>query len=198
MLKVALTGGIGSGKSEAGRIFQELGATVIDSDEISREVIERGTEGFDEVIAIFGDQVLTNGNIDRKKLGEIVFSDKLLREKLEQIIHPKVKQRFDFLVSQASDSDILINQIPLLVETNGAIRFDKVIVVTAPLEKRFERLHAKGMPEYEIKRRMDSQVQDSQRLAIADYVIENNGAKEELLREVEKIFDRLKVDASNH
>ena len=91
MLTVALTGGIGSGKSVAGKFFADLGALVVDSDELSREVIDRGTKGFDEVVTTFGDEILSAGAIDRKKLAQIVFSDDAKRRKLENIIHPRVR-----------------------------------------------------------------------------------------------------------
>jgi dephospho-CoA kinase len=151
MLKVALTGGIGSGKSLVGEIFEELGATVVDSDQLSRDVIERGTPGFDEVIATFGDEILSNGSIDRAKLGSIVFCDSAKRQALEKIIHPRVREAFNEIASTIPESGILINQIPLLVETNGAKNFDLVLSVVAPIETRIERLKARGLKDYEIK-----------------------------------------------
>ena len=118
MLRVALTGGIGSGKSEAGAIFANLGAIVVDSDVLAREVIERGSTGFDEVVSAFGDQILKNGEIDRAKLASIVFEDKSKRKTLENIMHPKIREKFEDIARNANSSDILINLIPLLVETN--------------------------------------------------------------------------------
>ncbi len=196
MLLVALTGGIGSGKSLAGQYFSDLGAIVVDSDQLSREAIERGTQGFDEVLTRFGDSILTQGDIDRKKLGEIVFNDSQARLDLENIIHPLVRAMFEQIVDTADASDIVINQIPLLVETNGADRFDRVINVLSNLENRIARLQKRGLPNHEITKRIDAQVSDEERVEIADYVIENNGTEDELLREVELTYEDLKRE--NH
>ncbi len=194
MLLVALTGGIGSGKSLAGQFFADLGAIVVDSDQLSREVIERGTPGFDEVLLRFGDEILTNGDIDRKKLAAIVFEDEESRINLEEIIHPLVRKSFEILVESASEGDIVINQIPLLVETHGAERFDRVITVISPLEKRKERLKLRGLPSYEIERRISAQASDEERIEISDYIIENDGTEDDLLREVEATFEELQRD----
>ncbi len=196
MLIVALTGGIGSGKSLAGQYFSELGAVVVDSDQLSRDVIERGTDGFDEVLARFGDAILTNGEIDRKKLGEVVFSNPQSREDLENIIHPRVREAFAEIVESAEETDIVINQIPLLVETDGADRFDRVITVISTLELRIERLEKRGLPSYEITKRIDAQVSDQERIDIADFIIENNGSEDDLLREVESVFEELQRELS--
>ena len=194
MLLVALTGGIGSGKSLAGEYFAQLGAIVVDSDQLSRDVIDRGTDGFDEVIARFGDEILTNGDIDRRKLADIVFSDKSARTDLENIIHPRIREVWERLVESSKASDILINQIPLLVETNGADRFDRVISVIAAPEIRSVRLKSRGLYITEIERRMAAQASDEERIEISDYIIENNGSADELLREVEALFDQLKAE----
>lgn len=191
MLLVALTGGIGSGKSLAGEYFAELGAIVVDSDQLARDVIERGTEGFDEVLARFGDAILSNGDIDRKKLAEIIFADEDARTDLEKIIHPRIRAIWDELVETAEPSDILINQIPLLVETDGADRFDRVITVMASPEARAARLKSRGLYESEIQRRIAAQASDEERIEIADYIIENNGTPDDLLREVEAIYEEL-------
>ena len=191
MLIVALTGGIGSGKSHAGGYFQNLGAIVVDSDQLARDVIERGTPGFDEVINRFGDAILTEGDIDRRKLGEIVFENSQARVDLESIIHPRIQATFSELVAQAPEGSIIINQIPLLVETGGMDRFDRIITVISTREKRVERLKARGMSNSEITRRMQSQVSDEERIEISDFIIENHGNEENLLREVEAVYSEL-------
>jgi dephospho-CoA kinase len=194
MLLVALTGGIGSGKSLAGEYFARLGAIVVDSDQLSRDVIERGTEGFDEVISRFGDEVLTNGDIDRRKLAEIIFSDGAARRDLENIIHPRIREAWELIIESSQPTDILINQIPLLVETNGADRFDRVITVIAYPEVRTARLKSRGLYESEIQRRIAAQASDEDRIEIADYIIENNGSADDLLREVEIVFEDLQKE----
>ena len=189
MLSVALTGGIGSGKSTVAEIFEELGALVIDSDQLAREVIERGTSGYDAVLSRFGDSILKEGEIDRSALGAIVFADEKARKDLEAIIHPLVRERSEKIASRAGDSRIVINQIPLLVETSGAKRFDIVITVEADLEIRRERLRARGMKDYEISKRISAQASDEERKAIANIVITNNGSLDELTREVERVWE---------
>ena len=188
MLLVALTGGIGSGKSLAGEYFDELGAIVVDSDQLARDVIERGTPGFDEVIAEFGDEILSQGVIDRKKLGEIVFSDEVKRKKLESILHPLIRSALDEVAQSAPAGSIVINQIPLLAETGGKDRFDLVITVSTDLKVRRERLLARGLAGYEIDKRLAAQVSEAEREAIADYVLTNHGDKDALLRQVESLW----------
>ena len=189
MLKVALTGGIGSGKSVAGDFFEDLGAVVVDADQLAREVVERGTHGFDELVAAFGDEILTNGLLDRSKLAQIVFADKKELLRLEEIIHPRVLQAFEEIVKASPLDSVIIYQIPILVEKAGKDRFDYVITVTAPLEVRIARLKARGMKGYEIEARLKAQASDSQRSDIADSVFENSGDLDFLLRQVENIYE---------
>ena len=120
MKVIALTGGIGAGKSLVANYFFSLGAEVMDADQLAREAIERGSEGFDQVVLAFGDEILKDGDINRRALGEIVFSDAEKRRILESIIHPKVQQALADARKELSDDQILIYEIPLLVETNAA------------------------------------------------------------------------------
>ena len=189
MLSVALTGGIGSGKSLVAEFLAELGAVVIDSDQLARDAIERGTTGFDEVVARFGDQVLANGEIDRSKLAAIIFSDQEARNDLESIIHPRVRELANRITERAGDSAIVINQIPLLFETNGAKRFDLVITVESSLENRTARLLERGLKAYEIESRIKAQASDLQRAEIADFVIKNDGSVADLERSVNQLWE---------
>lgn len=188
MLRVALTGGIGSGKSLVGEILEELGALVIDSDQLAREVIERGSPGYEEVVTAFGDSILSEGQIDRSKLAAVVFNESDLRKKLESIIHPLVREAAEKLARKLPSGAILINQIPLLVESDGAKRFDYVVTVSADEEIRRERLRLRGLKDYEITQRMAAQVSDSEREKIANYIIRNNGSIDELTRAVEALM----------
>lgn len=188
MFKVALTGGIGSGKSTVAEMLQECGAIVIDSDQLSRDVIERGTPGYESVLAEFGDEILTDGEINRAALAEIVFKDQKKRELLEGIIHPLVRDRAESLMRNVPNNSIVVNQIPLLVETDGAKRFDYVITVSASEDVRRKRLIERGMKEYEIAKRLQAQVDDRAREAIADYVLTNNGSLDDLQRSVEDLW----------
>jgi dephospho-CoA kinase len=186
---VGLTGGIGSGKSLAAQYFSELGAIVIDADQLARSVIERGTEGFDEVILRFGDSVLKNGDIDRVKLGQIIFEDAQAKKDLENIIHPRIREEFEEAVASLNPGQVLVYEIPLLVETNAADRFDFVITVESDEQLRRERLRSRGMFHSDIEKRMASQATEVQRRAVADCVITNNSTEDELQRQVENVWE---------
>ena len=189
MLSIALTGGIGTGKSAVGEIFDELGAIVIDSDQLSRDVIERGTPGFDEVVARFGDVILVDGEISRSKLAEIVFVDEKARKDLESIIHPRVREIAERVVARAPEDAIVINEIPLLFETQGQGRFDLVITVEASDESRTKRLIDRGLKSYQIEKRISAQASRAERESISDYVIENDEGLEDLERKVRRLWE---------
>ena len=191
MRVIGLTGGIGCGKSLAAQYFSELGALVIDADQLARSAIERGSQGFDEAVSIFGDSILNNGDIDRRALGEIIFKDPDAKKKLEGIIHPFVRQQFEEAVSSLKADETLIYEIPLLVETGAQDRFDLVITVESELENRISRLRQRGMHISEIEARIAAQASREQRVEIADFLIENDGTEDELLRQVENIWDSL-------
>ena len=191
MLVVALTGGIGSGKSTVGQIFAQLGAIVIDSDQLARDVIERGSIGFNEVVAKFGDEILKNGEIDRQILASLIFKDPAKRSELEQITHPLIRKAFAKVVSNASPDSIVINQIPLLVESNHDYKFDHIITVSASESIRSERLIKRGLTNDQIKQRLGAQATDQMREAIADSVIVNEKNEQELTDQVEKIWEQL-------
>jgi dephospho-CoA kinase len=189
MFIVALTGGIGSGKSAAGDCFEDLGAVVVDADQLARDVVERGTDGFDELVATFGDEILTNGVLDRSKLGAIVFANPVELKKLEEIIHPRVSEAFAEIVDGSPMDSVVIYQIPILVETAGRERFDYVITVETDLEIRKSRLKERGMKGYEIEARIKAQASDSERAKIADAVFNNDGDLDQLLRQAENIYE---------
>ena len=191
MLVVALTGGIGSGKSTVGQIFAQLGATVIDSDQLARDVIERGSIGFNEVVAKFGDGILKNGEIDRQILASLVFKDPTKRAELEQITHPLIRKAFEKVVSSALPDSIVINQIPLLVESNHDYRFDHIITVSASESIRSERLIKRGLTNEQIKQRMQAQATDQMREDIADSVVVNEKSEQEITDQVEEIWEQL-------
>ena len=189
MFIVALTGGIGSGKSAAGDCFGDLGAVVVDADQLARDVVERGTDGFDELVATFGDEILTNGVLDRSKLGAIVFANPTELKKLEEIIHPRVSEAFAEIVDESPVDSVVIYQIPILVETAGRERFDYVITVETDLEIRKSRLKERGMKGYEIEARINAQASDLDRAKIADAVFNNDGDLDQLLRQAENIYE---------
>jgi len=192
MLIVALTGGIGSGKTMVGEIFAELGALVVDSDQLAREVVERGSKGFELIVTEFGDEILKNGDLDRTSLAALVFKDTKKRANLEEITHPLIRQSFAKIVSSAGSDSIIINQIPLLVESKHDYKFDHVITISAPESIRKERLLKRGLTLTQIDQRITAQATDTQREAIADDVIVNDGSEQDLFTQVEKVWENLK------
>ena len=191
MRVIGLTGGIGCGKSLAAQYFAELGALVIDADQLARTAIERGSDGFDEVVALFGDSILKDGNIDRRALGELIFKDAKAKTQLESIIHPFVRREFEGAVASLKGDQVLVYEIPLLVETKAHERFDVVITVESEMENRIARLRGRGMHISEIQGRIAAQATREQRIEVADFLIENDGSEDELLRQVENIWDSL-------
>jgi len=192
VLLVALTGGIGSGKSLAAEYFAACGAEVIDFDQLARDVVERGSEGFEEILVRFGDEVLHEGNLNRAKLAEIVFNDQIARKDLEAITHPKIRAAFDAIVADLEPETILVSQIPLLAESEHKYPFDFVVTVSASEQTRRARLINRGMKDYQVTQRMAAQATDAEREAIADAVLINEGSEDDLLRQVENLYeDRL-------
>jgi dephospho-CoA kinase len=191
MWVIGLTGGIGCGKSLAAQYFAELGALVIDADQLARAAIERGSDGFDEVVAIFGDGILKDGNINRRALGDLIFKDPTAKAQLENIIHPFVRREFEEAVASLKGDQVLVYEIPLLVETKAYEKFDVVITVESEMENRIARLRGRGMHISEIEGRIAAQATREQRIEVADFLIENDGSEDELLRQVENIWDSL-------
>jgi dephospho-CoA kinase len=197
MLIVGLTGGIGAGKSTVANMFAQLGALTIDADQLARDAIEPGTSGFDEVVSEFSSKVVKNGEIDRKKLASIVFKDSDKRKKLEAIVHPRVQEALTNKIKALSPGDVLVYEIPLLVETGAADKFDYIITVEADIENRLDRLFERGMDEDEAERRIAAQASQEQREAVADRVIINDGDRAELFAECARIWES-ELDASRN
>ena len=193
MLIVALTGGIGSGKSTVGQMFAQSGAIVIDSDQLARDVLERGSIGFNEVVAKFGDEILKNGEIDRQLLASIVFKDPKKRSELEQVTHPLIRKVFAEVVARSANNSIIINQIPLLVESNHDYNFDHVITISANESIRTQRLLKRGLTADQIRQRMQAQATDQMRESISDSVIVNESDEQNLLDQVEIIWEQLRL-----
>jgi dephospho-CoA kinase len=189
---VGLTGGVGSGKSTVSARLADLGAVVIDADAIAREVVEPGTPGLAAVVGRFGANVLdSDGRLDRPKLAAIVFNDDAARADLNAIVHPLVGQRTGELMAAAAADDIVVYDVPLLVESNLAEGFDVVVVVETDPEVRITRLERRGMPESDARARIAIQATDEQRRAVADELIENNGSQDDLIAAVDAVWARL-------
>ena len=190
---IGLTGGIGSGKSTVAKRLVELGATEIDADLLAREVVAPGTEGLEAVAGRFGeDLVNADGSLDRALLAQRAFSSEENRKALEAILHPLIQRLSRERISQATG--LVVYTIPLLVETDSTLPFDKIVTVSAPEDVRVERLvQSRGMTETEAKARIAAQASDAQREAIADFVINADCTMEELLAQV----DRIHAEVSN-
>ena len=181
-MRVGLTGGVASGKSTVASMMKDLGAIVIDSDALAREVVEPGTEGLAAVVELFGPEILTeDGALDRPKLGSIVFNDEEKRRALEGILHPLIGARSAALADSAGPDDLVVHDIPLLAEAGIADTFDAVIVVDVPVELQIERmLGDRGWTREDAESRIAAQASREDRLAIATHVVENTGSLEDL------------------
>lgn len=180
MLVVGLTGGIGSGKSEVVRRLAALGAVVVDADLIAREVVEPGSPGLAQVVAEFGPDVLAaDGTLDRDRLAALVFGDEANRRRLNAIVHPLIGARMIELTVAAGERDphaVVVNDVPLLVEGGLSDRYDVVVVVDVDPETQLRRLvERRGMAEADARARMAVQATREQRLAVADFVVDNTG-----------------------
>lgn len=197
MLKVGLTGGIGTGKSHVAKIFIELGCYVFDADKIARQVVEPGEVGFEKVVAEFGKEILAeDGTIDRAKLGQIVFSSPEKREKLNQILHPIIIAKQDSLISETIDQDpnaIVIIDAALMIETGSYKRFDKLIVVYCDRESQIERVMKRNnLPRNEVESRINSQMPSDEKRKYADIEIDTSGTFEETEDKVKAVYQELK------
>ncbi|SDO56697.1 dephospho-CoA kinase [Geodermatophilus sp. DSM 45219] len=189
MLRIGLTGGIGSGKSTVAGLLAARGARVVDADRIAREVVEPGTPGLDAVVAAFGRDVLTaEGALDRPALAAVVFADPDARRRLDGIVHPLVRARAAELVAAAPPDAVVVQDVPLLVETGQASSYDLVLVVAADLATRVERLVGRGLSEDDARARIAAQATDEQRRAVADVVLDNSGTVEELEAQVDRFW----------
>jgi dephospho-CoA kinase len=189
-VRVGLTGGIASGKSTVSAILAELGAVVIDSDKLAREVVAPGTPGLARVVDAFGPGVLTaSGELDRPALGAIVFADPEQRAVLEQITHPLIRERSAALEAAAGTDALVVHDIPLLVEGGMAPAFDEVVVVDVPAELQLERLvRDRGMSADDARARIAVQATREQRLAVATQVVDNSGSLEALRARAEEVY----------
>ena len=189
---MGLTGGIASGKSLVAEELAKLGAVVIDADVLAREVVEPGTPGLAAIVARFGDAVLTDGRLDRARLGALVFADPAARRDLERIVHPAVRARAAELERAAGDAAVVVHVIPLLVETGQTDDFDRIVVVDVdPATQRERLLRRDGFTEAEADRRIAAQATRSDRLAAADVVLDNHGSVTQLQRQIRDLWNEL-------
>ncbi len=193
---IGLTGGIAAGKSQVSSILKELGATIIDADIVAREIVQVGLPAWKQIKDQFGEEyLLANGEIDRKKLGKLVFSDKKALEKLNDITHPAIKESIDHRIDKLKDqgyNGVLVLDVALLLENGWETMVDEVWVVHAPVEHRVERLMARdNLSKEEALRRINSQMSQQERLGKAHKIIYNTSSFAHIRKQVEDIWNRI-------
>ncbi len=192
MFLVGLTGGIASGKSSVAALLRDAGAETIDADQVAREVVEPGTSGLAQVVEVFGEAILNpDGSLSREKLAQLVFQDSNLRLKLEAILHPLIRSKTMALIEQSS-KDVVIYQVPLLVEAKVDYPFDMIVTVEAGLDNQIKRLTgSRGLSEAQARQRIEAQASELQRVQASDYVIDSSGPKENLAAQVAKLWHQI-------
>lgn len=190
-LVIGLTGGIGSGKTAVANLFAARGIPVVDADEIARQVVMPGEPAYDEIVRVFGaDMLTTSGELDRRRMRERIFSDPAGRERLEAIIHPRVYAAIDRRLN-ALDGDYAIVVVPLLLETGGADRVDRVLVVDAPRELQIARVSRRdGTCAVAVEKILAAQIDRRARLEAADDVIENDASETALADKVAALHEK--------
>jgi dephospho-CoA kinase len=189
MFLVGLTGGIAAGKSSVADIWEQLGATVVDADDLAREVVEPGSPGLALVVEAFGSAVLAEeGSLDRKALAQIIFSDSSKRATLESLLHPLIRE-LGLKKLDAAGTEIVIYVIPLLVETKSDLPFDFVVTVEAPEQEQVQRMvESRSMTEQESLARIQAQARPAERARIADRILNSNQSLKLLQKDATKVF----------
>lgn len=197
MIVAGLTGGIGSGKSTVSGYFRQRGAEVLDADAIAHRVIEKGTAVYQKILSLFGEEILgRDQQIDRKRLGKIVFNDSMLREKLNQIVHPVVyqegRQQWE-RIEKKNPNAVVVFDVPLLVESGGQEQVDKVIVVWVSGDIQTQRLMKRdGVSQEEAEKRIAAQMPLEEKLRYADFTIDGSRPLEEVKKQVIEVYEALK------
>ncbi|MEY3406167.1 MAG: hypothetical protein RLZZ556_239 [Actinomycetota bacterium] len=199
MFLIGLTGGIAAGKSTVAKLWRELGAIEIDADLLAREVVEPDSDGALLIRKRFGDSFFDDsGALDRSKLASLVFTDESAREDLERIVHPLVQKRAREILSQLSEDSMVIYTVPLLVEANVSLPFDVVVTVEAPEDVRVKRLiESRNFTREQAIARIESQAQPIERVARADYVLNSNQTREQLLSDARQLWNEFLVRAKS-
>lgn len=198
MIIAGITGTIGTGKSTVARMFQDMGAYVIDADELARKVVEPGKKAWQDIVGYFGQEVLNeNKTINRQKLADIVFNNPEKLQKLNSFVHPEVlkeDQRLTEARKQFDPDGLIVKDIPLLLEANREIAMllvEKIIVVYASPEIQLKRLTTRGVKEADARNRIKAQKPVTEKIKLADFVINNDGTLEETRQQVQKIYSQL-------
>ena len=195
---IGLTGGIGSGKTTVTNHFSSLGIKIVDADDVSRSITAAGNPAVKKIADLFGEQILEDTNtLDRNKLRELVFDNPEKKQKLEQLLHPLIRQRMRQLASQA-ESAYIIFSIPLLIETGQVELFDRILIVDATDEQRIKWIMQRSKISLnEVGKIINSQTSRENRLSVADDIISNNGGLTELYKQVESLHQKYQRIAKN-
>jgi len=193
---IAITGGIGSGKSAVAKLFEQWGAQTVDADLLAREVVEPGTEGFQRVVENFGeDMVLADGSLNRPKLASIIFSDSEKKKLLESLLHPLIRDRWLIKMERLKQTNapIIAYIVPLFFESTAKMpEIEKVVLVSAPEETRVSRIMARDLfPAHIAEQRIKAQLPDSAKIDKSDYVIKNDASLEQLESRAREVFSKL-------
>jgi len=196
---IAITGGIGSGKSAVAKLFEQWGAQTVDADILAREVVEPGTEGFQRVVDNFGeDMVLADGSLNRPKLASIIFSDPEKKKLLESLLHPLIRERWLRKLEEVKQTSapVIAYIVPLFFESTAKMpEIEKVVLVSAPEEMRIARIMVRDIfPLHIAEQRIKAQLPDSAKIDKSDYVITNDSSMEKLEARAREVFDRLAAD----
>ena len=199
MFLVGLTGGIAAGKSTVAACWSELGGIEIDADQLAREVVEPGTVGLQNIRDAFGEVVIAaDGSLDRAKLAEVVFGDAVKRKQLESIVHPLVQQRARELMNALPQDSMVIYNVPLLVESDSQLPFDRVVTVEAPQSVQVERLiENRGMTEVAAKARIAAQASSAQRANASDFILNSNQDLKLLLKDATALWRTFQKEAAS-
>ncbi|HET9780328.1 MAG TPA: dephospho-CoA kinase [Candidatus Dormibacteraeota bacterium] len=194
MKLIGLTGGAGSGKSTVARMFRELGAVIVDADEATHAVYAPGTPGFDAIVRAFGSDYVREGEIDRKRLGELVFHDQKARLRLNAIVHPLVRDWMAERTVEAAErgAEVVIQDVPLLFENRLQGLFNATVLVYAKALTQLQRLEARGVPRERAQAMLAAQMPIDEKRPLADFVIDNDGTIEEARRQVDEVWTRFR------
>jgi dephospho-CoA kinase len=196
---IAITGGIGSGKSAVAKLFERWGAQTVDADILAREVVEPGSEGFQRVVEKFGpDMVLADGSLNRPKLASIIFSDPEKKALLESLLHPLIRGRWLSQLERLKNSDVplIAYIVPLFFESTSQMpEIEKVVLISAPEETRIARIMSRDLfPRQIAELRIKAQLPDSAKIDKSDYVIKNDSSLEQLESRAREVFSELSGD----
>ena len=195
MKLIGLTGGAGSGKSTVAAMFRELGAAIVDADEATHAVYSPGTKGFEAIVDAFGAEYVRDGQVDRKKLGELVFRDEGARQRLNAIVHPLVRGWMADRTVEAAEggAEVIMQDVPLLFENGLQGLYSGTVLVYAPRALQLRRLEGRGVPRERAEGMLAAQMPIDEKRRLADFVIDNSGSRKDTRREVAEVWTKIRT-----